>query len=87
MPQPLVSPTIPISRDQPLSASSYQAFGDFKPVQVLSQRRRLDLSRDNGWYVTHTGLLGLARRHRCAGARIFATYYEDFARAFLRLLL
>ena len=42
---------------------------------------------DNGWYVTHTGLLGLARRHRCAGARIFATYYEDFARAFLRLLL
>ena len=22
---------------------------------------------DNGWYVTHTGLLGLARRNRCAG--------------------
>jgi hypothetical protein len=25
---------------------------------------------DNGWYVTHTGLLGLARRHRCAGIHV-----------------
>jgi hypothetical protein len=25
---------------------------------------------DNGWYVTHTGLLGLARRNRCAGIHV-----------------
>jgi len=25
---------------------------------------------DNGWYVTHTGLLGLARRSRCAGIHV-----------------
>ena len=25
---------------------------------------------DNSWYVTHTGLLGLARRHRCAGIHV-----------------
>jgi hypothetical protein len=25
---------------------------------------------NNGWYVTHTGLLGLARRKRCAGIRV-----------------
>jgi hypothetical protein len=25
---------------------------------------------DNGWYVTHTGLLGLARRSRCAGIQV-----------------
>ena len=25
---------------------------------------------DNGWYVTHTGLLGLARRKRCAGIHV-----------------
>ncbi len=25
---------------------------------------------NNGWYVTHTGLLGLARRNRCAGIHV-----------------
>src|SRR5208282_5057453 len=25
---------------------------------------------DNGWYVTHTGLLGLASRNRCAGIHV-----------------
>lgn len=25
---------------------------------------------DNGWYVTHTGLLGLARRNHCAGIHV-----------------
>jgi hypothetical protein len=25
---------------------------------------------DNGWYVTHTGLIGLARRNRCAGIHV-----------------
>jgi hypothetical protein len=25
---------------------------------------------ENGWYVTHTGLLGLARRNRCAGIHV-----------------
>jgi hypothetical protein len=25
---------------------------------------------DSGWYVTHTGLLGLARRNRCAGIHV-----------------
>ena len=25
---------------------------------------------NNGWYVTHTGLLGLARRSRCAGIHV-----------------
>jgi hypothetical protein len=25
---------------------------------------------DNGWYVTHTGLLGVARRKRCAGIHV-----------------
>ena len=25
---------------------------------------------ENGWYVTHTGLLGLARRNRCAGINV-----------------
>src|SRR6202521_3011057 len=25
---------------------------------------------NNGWYVTHTGLLGLARRGRCAGIHV-----------------
>ena len=25
---------------------------------------------ENGWYVTHTGLLGLARRNRCAGIQV-----------------
>jgi hypothetical protein len=25
---------------------------------------------ENGWYVTHTGLLGLARRKRCAGIQV-----------------
>jgi len=25
---------------------------------------------DNGWYITHAGLLGLARRSRCAGIRV-----------------
>jgi hypothetical protein len=25
---------------------------------------------DNGWYVTHTGLLGLARRNRCSGINV-----------------
>ena len=25
---------------------------------------------DGGWYVTHTGLLGLARRKRCAGIHV-----------------
>jgi hypothetical protein len=25
---------------------------------------------NNGWYVTHTGLLGLARRNRCAGINV-----------------
>ena len=25
---------------------------------------------DNGWYVTHTGLIGLARRNRCAGINV-----------------
>ena len=25
---------------------------------------------DNGWYVTHTGLLGLARRSHCAGIHV-----------------
>jgi hypothetical protein len=25
---------------------------------------------DHGWYVTHTGLLGLARRNRCAGIHV-----------------
>lgn len=27
---------------------------------------------ENGWYVTHTGLLGLARRNRCAGIQVRA---------------
>src|SRR5579862_7787893 len=25
---------------------------------------------ENGWYVTHTGLIGLARRSRCAGIHV-----------------
>src|SRR5579871_3301239 len=25
---------------------------------------------ENGWYVTHTGLIGLARRNRCAGINV-----------------
>ena len=25
---------------------------------------------NNGWYVTHTGLIGLARRNRCAGIKV-----------------
>jgi hypothetical protein len=29
---------------------------------------------DNGWYVTHTGLLGLARRSRCAGIHVRPVY-------------
>jgi len=31
---------------------------------------------NNGWYVTHTGLLGLARRSRCAGIHVRAA--SDF---------
>src|ERR1039457_122476 len=27
---------------------------------------------NNGWYVTHTGLIGLARRKRCSGIHIEA---------------
>jgi len=26
----------------------------------------------NGWYVTHTGLIGLARRKRCSGIHVEA---------------
>jgi hypothetical protein len=36
---------------------------------------------DNAWYVTHTGLLGLARRNRCAGihAKLIAEFCEPTA--------
>jgi hypothetical protein len=27
---------------------------------------------NNGWYVTHTGLIGLARRRRCSGIHVEA---------------
>ena len=27
---------------------------------------------NNGWYVTHTGLIGLARRKRCSGIHVEA---------------
>jgi len=34
---------------------------------------------NNGWYVTHTGLLGLARRNRCAGIHVLPVF--DFCDA------
>jgi hypothetical protein len=56
-------------RDQ-LNRSSIQA------LERLTQAYRLSISSgdlillDRSWYVTHTGLLGLARRNRCAGIHV-----------------
>jgi hypothetical protein len=56
-------------RDQ-LNRSSIQA------LERLTQAYRLSISAgdlillDKSWYVTHTGLLGLARRNRCAGIHV-----------------
>jgi hypothetical protein len=56
-------------RDQ-LNRSSIQA------LELLTQAYRLSISSgdlillDKSWYVTHTGLLGLARRNRCAGIHV-----------------
>ena len=56
-------------RDQ-LNRSSIQA------LELLTQAYRLSISSgdlillDRSWYVTHTGLLGLARRNRCAGIHV-----------------
>jgi hypothetical protein len=56
-------------RDQ-LNHSSIQA------LELLTQAYRLSISSgdlillDKSWYVTHTGLLGLARRNRCVGIHV-----------------
>ena len=44
-------------------------------VEITEQHKFSILAGDlafleNGWYVTHTGLLGLARRNRCAGIHV-----------------
>ncbi|HXX28322.1 MAG TPA: hypothetical protein VEI99_07640 [Terriglobales bacterium] len=46
-----------------------------KLQQITDQHKFSILAGDlayleNGWYVTHTGLLGLARRNRCAGIHV-----------------
>ena len=44
----------------------------------ITEQHKLSISAgdltylENGWYVTHTGLLGLARRNRCAGIHVRA---------------
>ncbi len=56
-------------RDQ-LNHSSIRA------LELLTQAYRLSISSgdlillDKSWYVTHTGLLGLARRNRCVGIHV-----------------
>ncbi len=57
--------------DQPFSRSSYSPQGDCYATRLF--RRSGDLIYLNsGWYVTHTGLIGLARRKRCNGIRVEA---------------
>jgi hypothetical protein len=47
-----------------------------RALELLTQAYRLSISSgdlillDKSWYVTHTGLLGLARRNRCAGIHV-----------------
>jgi hypothetical protein len=47
-----------------------------KGLETLSTRYSLSVPAgdlqllDGHWYVTHAGLLGLARRNRCAGVRV-----------------
>jgi hypothetical protein len=56
-------------RDQ-LNSSSIRA------LELLTKTYRLSISSgdlillEKSWYVTHTGLLGLARRNRCAGINV-----------------
>ena len=52
-----------------LSPQALIGSGRLQPARLLSGCRRL-IYLDNGWYVTHTGLLGLARRNRCAGIHV-----------------
>jgi len=58
-----------------------QIWGDLTPpclrsLDIYSTEFRFSivagdlLYLDKGWYVTHTGLLGLARRNRCAGIHV-----------------
>ncbi len=59
-------------RDQ-LNRSSIRA------LELLTETYRLSISSgdlillEKSWYVTHTGLLGLARRNRCAGIHVRPT--------------
>jgi hypothetical protein len=50
----------------------------FKALQHVTEQFRFSVANgeviflDNGWYVTHSGLLSLARRNRCAGIKVQA---------------
>ena len=49
--------------------------GKMKELQTLVEAHKLSISQgdvlllDNRWYVTHSGLLRCARRHRCSGIK------------------
>ena len=59
--------------DQPFSGSSYSAEGDYARTQHNFSVGAGDLIYlNNAWYVTHTGLIGLARRKKCRGIHVEA---------------
>jgi len=53
-----------------LGPAAFQSLGQLTEQFKFSIANGDLMFLDNGWYITHAGLLGLARRSRCAGIRV-----------------
>jgi hypothetical protein len=84
MPDPLLRNNLKFARSRWKSELNRS---DLQLLKTLTNRYQFSIAEgdliwlDRGWYVTHTGLLGLARRNRCAGihAKLIAEFCEPKA--------